>query len=248
MTLWGVAYQISCISYIYITIHPSTKITVMKRQWNNFTVGLHDSMRNCVLKDHGIRKVKRHWYMVFCSSTLCGLASVTTSVLSSVTQSNHFHHYNLHRLSQPPWSTSVISAASLERLALVTSHAWCCYAFLVVHNGATAYSWSLSSSRIHPVSNLPSEQKSFDFHIQNRHGKAKQGRRVTVKWWLKVIEEIGSWLWDQWLSGSGGLWSEIKIQRPEDPFPLLGLGEASVEGKLWTQRTTVWEPGKVLGS
>jgi hypothetical protein len=44
----GDKYQIFCISDIYITIHNSTKITVMKQQQNNFMVGDHQSMRSCI--------------------------------------------------------------------------------------------------------------------------------------------------------------------------------------------------------
>lgn len=35
----GLAYQVSCIPDIYITIHNDSKVTVMKQQQNNFMVG-----------------------------------------------------------------------------------------------------------------------------------------------------------------------------------------------------------------
>jgi hypothetical protein len=40
MTPAGVTDQMSCISDIYITIHNTTKVTVMKQQQNNFTAGI----------------------------------------------------------------------------------------------------------------------------------------------------------------------------------------------------------------
>jgi len=36
------------ISYIYITIHNSREIAVMKYQQNNFMVGGHHNMRDCI--------------------------------------------------------------------------------------------------------------------------------------------------------------------------------------------------------
>jgi hypothetical protein len=47
-TLPGVTCQISCISDIHITIHSSSRITVMKEQQNNVVVVGHHNMRNSV--------------------------------------------------------------------------------------------------------------------------------------------------------------------------------------------------------
>lgn len=44
VTPWGC--QISCISDIYIAVHHSSNITVMKQERNNFMVGCHN--RNCI--------------------------------------------------------------------------------------------------------------------------------------------------------------------------------------------------------
>ena len=43
----------------YITIHDSSKITVMKQQRNNFIVGVTTTWRT-VLKGHGIRNIENH--------------------------------------------------------------------------------------------------------------------------------------------------------------------------------------------
>lgn len=61
-TLWGsndlftgVTYQITCITDIYITAHDSSKVTVMKQQWNYFMVGAHLTMANCI---KGLQHIK----------------------------------------------------------------------------------------------------------------------------------------------------------------------------------------------
>ena len=55
-----VEYQLSCISDIYIMIHNSSKIIVMKQQWNNFMVGVakHEALYLRVAR--GIRKAENH--------------------------------------------------------------------------------------------------------------------------------------------------------------------------------------------
>ena len=50
-----ITYQISSIS----DLHNSSKMTVMKEQWNNFVVGGHPNMRSYI-KGCGIRKVENH--------------------------------------------------------------------------------------------------------------------------------------------------------------------------------------------
>lgn len=44
----GVAYEIAFIADIYVTIHKSSKIAVMKQQQNNSMVVSHHNVRNCV--------------------------------------------------------------------------------------------------------------------------------------------------------------------------------------------------------
>jgi hypothetical protein len=53
LNLWvvtplGVAYQMSYESYIFISIHNSSKIKVMKWQCDNFMVGGHPNRRDCI--------------------------------------------------------------------------------------------------------------------------------------------------------------------------------------------------------
>ena len=57
----GVAYQISCVSGIYVTIHNSSKITVMKYQENNFKVEV-TTTQVTELRGHSIRKVETQFY------------------------------------------------------------------------------------------------------------------------------------------------------------------------------------------
>lgn len=62
----GSIYQISCISYIYIMIHYSNRVTVS----NKVTLWLvhHDIsciyhlIRGTVVKDYSIRKAESHWF------------------------------------------------------------------------------------------------------------------------------------------------------------------------------------------
>jgi hypothetical protein len=55
VNLWvTIPYQISCRLDIYITIHKSSNILVMKRQENNLMIGGHHSVRSCI-------KGSRHW-------------------------------------------------------------------------------------------------------------------------------------------------------------------------------------------
>jgi hypothetical protein len=54
----------------YITIHNSIKITAMKKQWNNFMVGVTTTW-GTVLKGHRIRKVEKQWHRVSLCSPNC---------------------------------------------------------------------------------------------------------------------------------------------------------------------------------
>ena len=60
----------SCTSDIYIVIHYSSKITVLKKQWDNFMLGGVTTRWGTVLNGHSIRKVENH-HLRMCKWVRC---------------------------------------------------------------------------------------------------------------------------------------------------------------------------------